>query len=235
MPRLRHKEIIMKIRELLLYTKNLAAEKDFYKNTLGFEIYQDMQNSFSVNIGASKLKFQESKKQYLYHYCFLIPRNKLQTAIKWLQERLEPIEIEEARVSQFFSSWNAESVYFYDASGNIAEFIVRYDLANDSDTEFGIESIININEIGLASSKPEDLNQQLEQEIGSKFWKGDKKRFGTNGSQEGLFLLPNYELKEIWFPTTVKITASPFEVVIEHEAKQYLLVYQNSELKISVI
>ncbi len=222
----------MKIKELVLYTKSLQAEKDFYKNTLGFEIVEDKQTSFAAQIGNSILRFEKSDKQYYYHYCFLIPRNKLPEALVWLQKRLKVINIEKDRVTQIFDSWNAESVYFYDASGNVAELIVRYDLENDSDDEFTINSIININEIGLGSSKSEQLNKQLESELGSMFWKGDKIRFGTNGSQEGIFLLPNYKYKALWFPTRVKVAASPIKAIIAQDMKKYSLIFENEELKI---
>ncbi len=153
----------------------------------------------------------------------------------YLQKRLKVINIEKDRVTQIFDSWTAEAMYFHDASGNVAELIVRYDLDNDSNEEFTINSIININKIGLGSSKSEQLNEQSESELGSIFWKGDKIRFGTNGSQEGLFLLPNYQYKTLWFPTKVKVAASPIKAIIEQNMKKYKLIFENEKLKISAI
>ena len=60
--------------------------------------------------------------------------------------------------------------------------------------------------------------------------KGDLKRFGTNGSQEGLFLLPNYELKEIWFPTSLILKPVPFEIQIENNEKKYDFEYKNEKI-----
>lgn len=78
----------------------------------------------------------------------------------------------------------------------------------------------------------EKINRQLEKELTSQFWKGDKKRFGTNGSQEGLFLLPNYKLKKTWFPTELKIKGEPFEAIIENNGKNFLVEYKDEKIKI---
>ena len=61
--------------------------------------------------------------------------------------------------------------------------------------------------------------------------KGDLKIFGTNGSQEGIFLLPNYELKDIWFPTSEKIKSEPFEAIVENDGKEYQIKFRNEKLR----
>ena len=66
--------------------------------------------------------------------------------------------------------------------------------------------------------------------FGTEFWKGDIKRFGTNGSQEGLFLLPNYEIKDIWFPTKIKIKPEPFEIQFENNGERYHMEYKNGKI-----
>ena len=52
--------------------------------------------------------------------------------IAQFESELEIIEIEKGRKTQRFESWNADSFYFRDASNNLAEFIVRYNLKNES-------------------------------------------------------------------------------------------------------
>ena len=224
----------MIIKELTLYTNELEREKKFYTQTLGFDFEENCSNMFSVKIGRTKLNFQQTEISYRYHYCFLIPANQLASAIKWLENRVTIIEIEKGRVIQRFESWNADSIYFYDGSGNIAEFIVRYDLKNESEEEFGLSSIISVNEMGLATKNVAKTNQQLTDGINSEFWKGNKLRFGTNGDQEGLFLLPNYEIKKEWFPTELKVTPAPFKSVILNKGKEYIVVYENEEIKITM-
>lgn len=222
----------MKIKDLFLLTNKLEYEKTFYSDTLGFKIIDESMDSFTLKIGWSKLTFIKSNKAYKYHYCFLIPSNKLESAMQWMEKRTNVIDIENGRKTQHFESWNAESFYFYDASGNIAEFIVRYDLENSINNAFSINDIICINEIGLPSVSVKETNIFLEKELNSHFWKGDKINFGTNGTQEGLFLLPNYKTKTKWFPTDLKIEPAPFDALIENNNTLYLFKFSNDVIKV---
>jgi len=164
----------------------------------------------------------------------LIPSNQLQVARDWLRKKTSIIEIDDGREIQFFESWNAESFYFYDASGNLAEFIVRHDLNNEAEDVFDTNQILCVNEIGLPTLNIPETNSLLEQHLETQFWKGDLKRFGTNGTQEGLFLLPNYEVKESWFPTKIPIKPSPFEAIIENDGVTYSLEFKEGAVKISI-
>lgn len=223
----------MKFKKLKLFTTQLSSELKFYTETLGFELLSSDPTSFTVKIGWSELTFEKSETAYTYHYCFLIPANHLHTALEWMENRTEVIDIENGRKTQNFESWNADSFYFYDASGNIAEFIVRYDLKNDDHATFDISKVLGINEMGMPTNNVRKINEQLESELDTKFWKGDIDRFGTNGSQEGILLLPNYEVKDIWFPTDLKIKPNPFEAVIQHVNKTFRLSYKNQELSVT--
>ncbi|CAL2085875.1 glyoxalase [Tenacibaculum sp. 190524A05c] len=221
----------MKFKKLKLYTNQLESEFEFYSKTLGFEVLERNINYFSVKIGWSELSFEKTQREYKYHYCFLIPSNKLNEALKWMEKRTEIVNIGNGKKTQNFDSWNAESFYFYDASGNIAEFIVRYDLNNDVSDEFDISKVLGINEMGMPTSNVKKINDQLRTELQTEYWKGDIERFGTNGSQEGIFLLPNYNLKDIWFPTSIKIKPEPFEAVIENKEREYHVEYRNEKIK----
>jgi catechol 2,3-dioxygenase-like lactoylglutathione lyase family enzyme len=211
----------MKITALTLYTNKHAEQKDFYSKTLGFAVLSEDVNEFTIQVGDSKLTFRHSDEDFKYHYCFLIPSNLLNEGAEWLKQRLDPIKIEDDRIIQPLESWNASSVYFYDGAGNLAEFIVRYDLENEDSGLFDVSKILCVNEIGMPSGNIQELNSQLEREIHSPFWKGNCERFGTNGSQDGLFLLVNNELKKNWFPTDVPTQNSPFEAVVEVDGECY--------------
>lgn len=224
----------MKIKELKLFTNQIETEKKFYLKTLGFEVVTENENQFSFKVGWSIFTFIQSSLSYNYHYCFLIPSNKLNEAFEWINKRVDVLDIEDGIKIVNFETWNADSFYFYDGSGNLAEFIVRYDLKNENLDDFDISSVIGINEIGIGTTDVEKTNSQLEKELGTKFWKGDLNRFATNGSQEGLFLIPNYELKEIWYPTKIKIKAEPFEAIIENNNKIYSVKFKNGKIKTTI-
>jgi hypothetical protein len=223
----------MKFKKLKLYTNKLESELAFYSETVGFKIIEQNKNSFSVKIGWSELSFEKSEKEHKYHYCFLIPSNKLHQAMEWMEKRIDIIDLENGRKTQNFETWNADSFYFYDGSGNVAEFIVRYDLANEDNADFDISQVLGVNEMGMPTNNVKSINQQLEKELETNFWKGDLERFGTNGNQEGILLLPNYNLKETWFPTTLKIISEPFEATVYNNGKLYEMEFRNEELKIT--
>ncbi len=224
----------MKLKKLQLGTHRLDEEKVFYSVTIGFPLTNDTADGFTVRIGWSELEFIRSKEPTPYHYCFLIPAHKLEEGLKWMDERVEIISIENNRKIQHFESWNADSFYFYDASGNIAECIVRYDLNHPTYRAFGIDDFLGVNEIGLPTESIVETNRYLEQHIGSSFWKGDLQQFGAHGSQEGLILLPNYKTKKEWFPSDVKITPSPFEAFIENNNTGYVLSFRENILNVKM-
>ena len=221
----------MKIKEITLYTNQLQHQKVFYSSTLGFKILEETPSMFSIQIKNTNLRFFKSKKDHKYHYCFLIPSNKLDEAIHWLKKRLPIIKIEGQRIKQKFESWNAESVYFYDGAGNLAEFIVRYDLKNEQATPFNLSQFLSVNEIGMPTNNITALNDELEQKLHTHFWKGDLERFGTNGSQNGLFLLVNNTVKKNWFPTTITTEAAPFEALIVVDKKKHKIIFEDGKIK----
>src|SRR5690606_23819413 len=221
----------MKIKELTLYTNQLEAQKDFFETTLGFAIHKEDDDVFWIQVGWTKFCFKRSHETYQYHYCFLIPGNKLQEALEWVESNVKIIETEGNEKVVFFDTWNAHSFYFYDAVGNVVECIVRHDLQNDSDKPFSTADFLCINEIGLGTNDIIKTNQQLEDYLGTRFWKGDTKRFAANGSQEGLFLLPNYLVKDTWFPTETLIQPNPLTGIVENEGISYNFQFINGEIK----
>ena len=218
----------MKIKRITLYTHQLEAQKSFYNDVLGFELTKETSQSFSVQAGWTELTFHKSDTVYIYHYCFMIPSNRLFQAIQWLQNKTDLIKIEGDRIIERFESWNANSIYFYDGAGNIAEFIVRHDLKNEKqDAGFSLTDIICLNEIGVVSGDISTNNQTLETKFDSKIWRGNAKAFGANGTQEGLFLLINYNLKKSWFPTDITPQSCPFHGDFEFSNGTFSLEFKN--------
>lgn len=222
----------MKIKKLKLFTDKLADCLEFYTQVLGFELIKHSNNSCSFKIGWTELEFEESNTEQNYHFCFLIPSNLLDVALTWMENRVPIIKIEKDRKTQSFETWNAASFYFYDPNGNLAEFIVHYDLES-SETSFHPSKVLGICEMGMPTENIKLLDTQLHSALSSSFWKGDYKRFGTNGSIEGKFLLPNYKIKKTWFPTNLTITPFDFEAVIENDQKEYVVVFKDEKLSIN--
>ena len=58
----------MKIRELQLYTNELDKTKAFYTTILAFELIDENENQFSLQIGWTKLTFVKSDEEHIYHF-----------------------------------------------------------------------------------------------------------------------------------------------------------------------
>ena len=219
----------MRIKKLTLFSADLESQKLFYRDTLGFDLLNETSESFSISMGWSILSFKKSKEKFLYHYCFLIPSNKLDEGFEWFKNRVDIVSFE-GNTKFDFESWNAKSFYFLDGSGNIAECIVRYDLDNPSLSKFSISDLLCVNEIGSPTNQIQKFNESLEMSIGSTFWKGDLSRFGTNGNNEGLFLLVNPEIKKVWYPTNTLTQSSPFEASIETNKGIFEISYSGQDI-----
>lgn len=203
----------MRIKNLTLYTTNIEAQKQFYKSVFDVGFTEESHDHFSFQMGWTNLSFRQSEVTNLYHYCYLIPSNKLESAIQWLDGKVDLIKTN-GSVIHNHDHWNAKAIYFYDADGNIGEFIVRYNLDNATKGDFSYNDILCVNEIGAPSADPKRLNLFLVENLGTTIWKVDLKRFAVNGDKEGMILLVNNEIKDKWYPTDLFSASAPFEAQI---------------------
>lgn len=223
----------MKIRSVVLWTPLIQQARQFYEKTLGLPVLGGTEDGFCVQVGWSRLCFKRSDRSYFYHYCFLVPRNQFRDAFDWVGRRVAIIDIRPGQKTIRFKDWNADSFYFYDPAGNIAECIVHYDLENDHLGPFNQRSLLAVNEIGMGTDNIAKVNTILESQCASPFWKGNLTAFGTNGSAEGRILLPDYRVKDTWFPTDIPVRPAPLELAIESPARLhhlFRLAYKNGEL-----
>ncbi|BFM44745.1 hypothetical protein CFS9_33860 [Flavobacterium sp. CFS9] len=207
----------MKLHHLQIQTSNIQETAAFYQNVLNLPILEKDSKSVTIEAGKSVLKFIENQQfNSIYHFAFNIPQNKLQEAIKWAEDKLELIVIEDTTVIANFENWNANAIYFYDNNGNILEFIVRYDLNNAQTEPFSSQSILNISEIGIVNENPLILANQLITQHGLEFFsKNDNSElFAALGDDEGLLIMvrPNRN----WYPTQIPSKNNTTEVRLEN-------------------
>jgi len=198
----------MKIEELILFTNNLELQVDFYATVLEFQIINSTPESCSFKIGQSTLVFKYKREAIPYHFAFNIPSNKEDEALKWLKERVEILPFDENEIIDF-SSWNAKSIYFYDADKNIVEFIARKNLNINFTDKFSSKSILNISEIGVVTTQIQALFKRLNQIREIDVFSGNFDRFCAVGDENGLFIMVHKQLKK-WFPAGDKIYDSDF-------------------------
>jgi len=221
----------MRIEELTLYTAKIEEQKLFYKKLFGVRFTEESKDHFSFQAGWSKVTFSSSKKACLYHYCYLIPSNKLSAAISWLEGKVDLIKTD-GQVIHKHIHWNAEAVYFYDAAGNIGEIIARHGMQNERADHFSYEDILCMNEIGLPSSDCAMLNHQISESIGSKIWRGDLKRFVVNGNEEGMFLLVNNTVKKTWYPTNIYPETVSLKARISINKNRFDVIFEDGDFRV---
>lgn len=193
----------MNILELHLLTRDLTQTEYFYTSVLGLQSVSKNGASISFTIGHSILFFTETNKTNpYYHFAFTIPANKIDEALQWLAPKVDIIPVTETEKIADFISWNAKAVYFYDPSGNIVEFIARFDLKNSTENPFDSSAILSISEIGLPV---DDLVYRTETLVTAHYLSYFSKQpsrsdFTVIGDDNGLliFVPPGRN----WYPTT---------------------------------
>jgi catechol 2,3-dioxygenase-like lactoylglutathione lyase family enzyme len=138
----------MRFRELSLDTRHFAEQKQFYSRILGLPLLTETADSFTIQAGTTNVHFREALQEVPYHIAFTIPRNTFTQAKGWLSQRVSLVR-EDGEDEIFFSNLNARSFYFKDAANNILEFIVHYDLDQETERAFGPADILHVSEIGL--------------------------------------------------------------------------------------
>ncbi len=221
----------MKIKRLTVFTRDLHGQQNFYGNTLELEQTEETRNSISFRVGASQLCFKENSTATPCHIAFNIPSYTEHEALAWLRERAE-ILTDQGKEIQDFESWNAKSVYFYDADRNILEFISRRNLGYAAGKAFGSESFHEISEIGLAVEAIAPVYEYLYKAIGLEVYHGDSENFCAIGDEYGLLICIDMALKT-WYPAGDRAFPSEFELLLSEAKKDYILTYFNREIKIN--
>jgi catechol-2,3-dioxygenase len=209
----------MKITNLELHTQNLYEMKKFYTEVLELPLLEDTIDRFSVAAGETILSFHLSEKKHQYHFAFNIPNNKLNTAIQWLTSRVNLIPYEDEHVIHF-ESWNADSLYFEDPSGNILEFIARYNLHNKKQGSFSYLDILNISEIGLPVDNVLKMVDSMSSSFGVTTWRPPSETFSTIGDENGLIIAVSKGRK--WFMSEIIAEYHPLKMNIETGETQEL-------------
>ena len=112
----------MQILSLQLATQNLSAQRAFYAKRLGLPV-TTLDGGVEVQVGATRLIFTQAEADFegSYHFAFNIPENQFPQAKVWLSKRIPLLKDEKGNDEFHSQTWNATSLYFKDAAGNILE------------------------------------------------------------------------------------------------------------------
>lgn len=221
----------MEIKELKLFTNNIDKQKNFYSKILELEeIKSFSENEISYKIGNSILKFIKRDQVTPYHFAMNIYSNQEQEALVWLKERVSILKNGKEEI-QYFESWNAKAIYFYDEDKNIVEFIARKNLKHNSKEVFSSKSLLEISEIGLPTDSIEKIFKKLNNEIGLSIYSGSFEEFCAIGDEKGLIVCVD-QIKKKWFPIDDQAFVSDFEAEILNNNKLFIISYRNGNLTI---
>ncbi|CAM3094515.1 VOC family protein [Paenibacillus lupini] len=211
----------MIIQHLELNTQLLLEQKNFYTQVLGMQMTEETADSFTVLAGYTRLTFKQANDRSIYHFAFNIEENKLESAVHFLKERT-PLLSEGQDEIFHFKDWNAHACYFYDAAGNIVEFIARHNLVSQSAGAFSIHDLIGISELGMPVEAVADTILYCSNELGFAPWRGNGTTFQPIGDEHGLFIVATID--RAWFPTQDQAEAAPFTVTIAGSNEQVSII-----------
>lgn len=207
----------MNIKEINLYTNDIAATTTFYTTKLQLPILRQSSNSISFQAGASVLTFEQQTTilHPVYHFAFNITPDFLEDAISWLQQITHLLPVTDNNYIATFDNWNAQAVYFYDNNGNLLELIARHDLPKEA-TNF---AITGISEIGIAAAAvPEYADQLIDTWHLPVFAKQPRmEAFTALGDDHGLLIIAAQGRN--WFPTQIPAQPFPATVTIEYNGE----------------
>jgi catechol-2,3-dioxygenase len=219
----------MNFEKITIYSANLAAQKVFYTETLGFELLAEKPHCFSLKTGKTVLQFVEKQAATTYHYAFNIPSKQGGEALAWLKKRVAVLAWNGADLVDF-SDWNAEAMYFYDKDDNIVEFIARKNLNIPTIAKFDASQVMEVSEMGTPTKNVQGVYDRLSQFFSIEKYSGDFSRFAAMGDEHGLFIVIDNQQKK-WIPTDDEAYFSPFEVRLKHGNNRFELKYENGQFE----
>ena len=225
----------MELRKLKLYSKDISSQFNFYKNVLGFEVDYLEKNKISISAGTTQLILEEEKKSnFIYHFAFLIPNQKLEQAIDFLEKKgLELLQRDGEKIIYFGTKENhtGRAIYFFDEDGNIAEFIERASLNIEVEGDFNIQQIIKINEIGMPVDDPMEVSRQLINQY--KIQLIDLHHLNDSfcwvGDYNGVFIVVKNGRN--WLPTKLAAQSNDFWVEFESSEEVYEMEFKNGRIR----
>jgi hypothetical protein len=210
----------MYIQELSLHTRHVADQKVFYCTTLGLSLLTETTDSFTVQAGRTRLRFQESEPDVPpYHVAFTIPCQTFHEAKSWVQKRI-PLLHKNGADEIFFANLNARSFYFCDPAGNILEYIMHQHLNDERDPADGAASVLHVSEIGLPVEDVPAFADRLYKQFALEPYGGSiSENFAFLGDIFGQVVV--VKVGRPWLPTeTVPAAVAPVRLTIRGHQEQ---------------
>lgn len=204
----------MHFSEVRIPVRDLAILRPFYGEVLSLPIVGDGPQSFTVQVGVSRLTFallDGDGEPGVQHFAFTIPRNQLAAGKAWLAGRAALLT-QDGEDEFSSTSWQAQQVYFRDPAGNILELIARQTLDNAATTPFDARQLLNVSEVGLPTADVPGTVAALGREFGLSVYGEASDTFTAVGDPNGLLIV--VQAGRHWFPTTSPAQDAPIAVTL---------------------
>jgi catechol-2,3-dioxygenase len=212
----------MFIQTLTIYTNHLADQWSFYTSRLGMNCIYKNDTSFTLKAGKTMLQFIVSPTPLgsPYHFAFNTEPASIFSAPDFLDAAGVPPIVVDNVVLYDFENWNAKAVYFYDADGNIVEFIARFNLSESTaERPFSIDDVINISELGIVVVDIPEFTATVFSKLGHPVWKEYGDDFKAIGDEEGLLI--TVPVNRPWFPTQAKAFTLPAIIELKQHGESF--------------
>jgi catechol-2,3-dioxygenase len=182
----------VQIRQIELAARDLEAQAQFYGETLGLAVAQtDAGVIVTVQANDSNLSFHQAPDLWaVYHVAFNIPASSFAAAKQWLAQRVPLLAHQQGADEWVFPNWDARALYFFDADGNLIEFIARKELPAGHSEGFGFGDILCISEAGIVVDGIQATASQLCAGLGIAVYRNTlHDDFAAVGDAHGLLIL----------------------------------------------
>lgn len=164
-------------------------------------------NSLKVSCGRTELVFELSDNKPIYHYCILVYAEGIESTLLKLNDYGVIIIPDGDDIVIHTKSWNSDSIYFYDADGNVAEVIFYRHFQIDRSIEN--QTFIQLAEIGVVDTETDSVKQNIECILGESPYASNSSRFYDIGSPGAMFIVIDPRQKDSWFPSEIVPEIAP--------------------------
>ena len=211
----------MRIAQLTLATLDRAGQAAFWGERLGLPV-READSAVEVLLRRSTIRFEpaEETSDARYHFAINVPAGTVDEAAAWLGDRREILEFHddpevEEGATIVHTDRGASAFYFLDAAGNVVELIANSHLDDKVEAPFGPDSLLEIAEIGVATSDTAATRAVVEEVFGAGvLWGGnDASRLTAIGDDHGVVIVA--PAGRGWIPVGLLARPLPTTIVAE--------------------
>ncbi len=203
----------MRIRQLTLATGDLEGQAAFYGERFGLPVGRE-DDAVEVRLRDSTIRFERAEPglDARYHFAINVPAGSIQDAVAWLRERQEPLTFDGDPVR---TDVGAGCVYFLDAAANVVELIANRHIAG-GDEDFGLASLIEIAEIGIAADDVEATAAAVREAFDEPVFWSDSELTAVGDRHAVVIVAP---IGRGWIPVDLPARPLPTEIVADDDRR----------------